>query len=162
MNQKAKARQAVQAKLDHIDSRTYLQMQQPIYRSASRLLRETTGIKRVLLYRPFTQWREADLSQLEDDFKTISFSYAPTIKGAALPSTTFDVIFVPLYGFNSNGYRLGHGGGWYDRLLGKQTNALKIGVGFEVCKVNFTVEPHDIPMDLIVTESQVRRLTIRS
>lgn len=162
MSQKAKARKAIQIKLSEIDDRAYINMQQLVYRSIVDLLHQTAGIKRALLYRSFSQWRETNLAKLKDDFVDIDFIYAPITKDADLPTDIFDIIFVPLYGFNQQGYRLGHGSGWYDKLLSAQTGALKVGVGFEACQISFTPEPHDIPMDIIVTESQVRSLTTRS
>lgn len=68
----------------------------------------------------------------------------------------FDVIIVPMLGFDESLNRLGYGGGYYDKFLAMQPNARKVGVCFEIGKVNrIPVEPHDIEPDQIVTETQV-------
>lgn len=67
-----------------------------------------------------------------------------------------DIIIVPLLLFDEDKYRLGQGGGYYDRYLPKARNALKIGVAFEEQKYGeVPCEPHDIPMDMIVTDKKI-------
>ncbi|MDD3049135.1 MAG: 5-formyltetrahydrofolate cyclo-ligase [Bacilli bacterium] len=67
----------------------------------------------------------------------------------------FDAIIVPLVAFDENKNRIGQGKGYYDRYL-KQTQALKIGVAFDVQKVNaFPVDEYDVPLDYIVTETKI-------
>lgn len=63
------------------------------------------------------------------------------------------VLLVPLVGFDKGNYRLGHGGGYYDRTLaGFHKRPLTIGIGLESCRLA-TIYPqwHDIAMDKIVT-----------
>lgn len=64
-------------------------------------------------------------------------------------------LLVPLLGFDEEGYRLGYGGGYYDRTLAAMTPIpLTIGVGHEFGRLNtIHPQPHDIPMDAIVTEA---------
>lgn len=71
----------------------------------------------------------------------------------------FDVVIVPMLGFDSDGFRLGHGLGWYDRFLATQTQALTIGLCYEFDFVakGLPREPHDIPPQYIVTEATVRK-----
>jgi len=66
----------------------------------------------------------------------------------------FDVVIVPMLGFDSCSlYRIGYGGGYYDRLLAAQPQAQKLGVCFELGKVaKLPIEPHDISLDKIITE----------
>jgi 5-formyltetrahydrofolate cyclo-ligase len=78
---------------------------------------------------------------------------APKARNAVTPA----VVISPLVGFDKAGYRLGNGGGYYDRTLAVlRPKPLVIGVGYEFGKLE-TVYPqdHDIPMDAIVTEKQV-------
>ncbi|GAB3684691.1 5-formyltetrahydrofolate cyclo-ligase [Salinisphaera aquimarina] len=66
-----------------------------------------------------------------------------------------DVVVAPLVGFDSGGYRLGHGGGYYDRTLAVLEPApLVVGVGYELSRIQ-TIRPraHDVPMDRVVTEA---------
>jgi 5-formyltetrahydrofolate cyclo-ligase len=67
------------------------------------------------------------------------------------------VLLVPLVGFDAQGYRLGYGGGYYDRTLAAMTpRARAIGVGYELGRLEtIHPQPHDVPMDAIVTEAGV-------
>jgi 5-formyltetrahydrofolate cyclo-ligase len=69
-----------------------------------------------------------------------------------------DVLLVPLVGFDETGYRLGYGTGYYDRTLAAGPRPLTIGIGYEMANLrSIYPQPHDIPMDLLVTERGVRR-----
>jgi 5-formyltetrahydrofolate cyclo-ligase len=64
----------------------------------------------------------------------------------------WDLAIVPGVAFDRQGNRLGFGKGCYDRVLeGKKAPALAPAFGFQVVEP-FSTLPHDIPMDLIVTE----------
>jgi 5-formyltetrahydrofolate cyclo-ligase len=68
-------------------------------------------------------------------------------------------LIVPLLGFDAAGYRLGYGGGYYDRTLAAMApRPLSIGVGYELGRLD-TIHPqaHDIPLDAIVTENGSHR-----
>ncbi len=69
------------------------------------------------------------------------------------------VAFVPLLGFDGEGHRLGYGAGYYDRTFASlHPSPLLIGVGFEVGRLKtIRPQPHDIPMDVIITEAGVHR-----
>ena len=79
------------------------------------------------------------------------------------PSVTPDVLLVPLVGFDAGGYRLGYGGGYYDRSLAARTpRPLAIGIGFEISRLaTIHPQPHDIPMDAIVTERGMLRIRVQ-
>ena len=69
------------------------------------------------------------------------------------------VVLAPLVGFDPACYRLGYGGGYFDRTLAAlQPKPLAIGIGFAVQELE-TIHPRpfDVPMDLIVTEAGLRR-----
>lgn len=70
-----------------------------------------------------------------------------------------DIVFVPLLGFDTGCYRLGYGGGYYDRTLASLAEKpLTVGIGFEDGRLeSIQPQPHDVPMDLIVTEAEVIR-----
>jgi 5-formyltetrahydrofolate cyclo-ligase len=70
-------------------------------------------------------------------------------------------LLVPLVGFDAKGYRLGYGGGYYDRTLaGLSPKPLAIGIGYELGRLlTIHPQPHDIPMDAIVTETGVATAT---
>ncbi|TGD64693.1 5-formyltetrahydrofolate cyclo-ligase [Tabrizicola sp. WMC-M-20] len=71
------------------------------------------------------------------------------------------VLIVPLLAFDARGYRLGYGGGFYDRTLeGLRARGPVLAVGFafaaqEVAQV--PVDATDQPLDMIVTEQGLRR-----
>jgi 5-formyltetrahydrofolate cyclo-ligase len=68
-------------------------------------------------------------------------------------------VLAPLVGFDRDCYRLGYGGGYFDRTLAAlMPRPWAIGVGFELSRLE-TIYPQDfdIPMELIVTEASVRR-----
>jgi len=69
------------------------------------------------------------------------------------------IVLAPLVGFDRNCYRLGYGGGYFDRTLAALSpRPLAIGVGFAVQEIT-TIHPQgfDVPMDFIITESGTRR-----
>ena len=75
------------------------------------------------------------------------------------PEVLPGVALMPLAGFDEAGYRLGYGGGFFDRTLAVVTpRPLAIGVGFELSRVpTIYPQPHDIPLDYVVTELGVQR-----
>lgn len=156
---KIRARELVQARLEALSPEEYETKSVVACSNVRVVLEELMQLKTVrtaLLYQASKKWREVDLSPLEAVFPDVQFGYVPISASAPLPSTKFDAVFVPLYGFNFEGYRLGHGTGWYDRFLATQPEAYKVGVGLEVSRVNFAPEKHDIPMSWIVTEAGIK------
>ena len=71
-----------------------------------------------------------------------------------------DTLLVPLVGFDQDGFRLGYGGGYYDRTLAALSPRPRtIGIGHEFSNLpTIHPQPHDIPMDVIVTEMRIRDL----
>ncbi len=66
-----------------------------------------------------------------------------------------DTVIVPCLGFDAACYRLGYGGGYYDRTLA-QLKALSLGVAYEFQNVGeLEVEPHDQALHAVVTEQGV-------
>jgi 5-formyltetrahydrofolate cyclo-ligase len=72
---------------------------------------------------------------------------------------TPQAVLAPLVGFDRQCYRLGYGGGYFDRTLAALSPRPRaIGVGFELSQIETIYpQPFDIPMDLIVTEAEIRR-----
>jgi 5-formyltetrahydrofolate cyclo-ligase len=67
-----------------------------------------------------------------------------------------DLLLIPCVGFDEDGYRLGYGGGYYDRTLATWPGAAKpvtVGIAYEACRTGaLPREAHDIPLDAIVTD----------
>ena len=70
-----------------------------------------------------------------------------------------DAFIIPAVGFDQAGFRLGHGGGFYDRYL-NNINKIKIGVGYSVQFTDglWSPEEHDIQLNYIVTEKYVVKI----
>lgn len=66
-----------------------------------------------------------------------------------------DTLLLPLNGFDATGYRLGYGGGFFDRTLAALSpRPLAVGVGFEINRLaSIRPESHDQRLDWIVTEA---------
>ena len=82
------------------------------------------------------------------------------------PEVTNEIIFpklvlVPLLAFNESGFRLGYGGGFYDKYFSSQEEKeiIKVGLGFSFQKVNeIPIENHDQKLDWILTESYLYKV----
>jgi len=72
-----------------------------------------------------------------------------------------DIILVPLVAFDSRLYRIGYGGGYYDRYIDKlsnKKNLLKIGIAHSCQKINrVPTNKYDKKLDIIITEKYVLR-----
>jgi 5-formyltetrahydrofolate cyclo-ligase len=65
-----------------------------------------------------------------------------------------DALIVTLVGFDGERYRLGYGGGYYDRTIAASANRpFCVGLGYQAARLPCIFpQPHDIPMDVIVTD----------
>lgn len=70
-----------------------------------------------------------------------------------------DIIIIPGVAFDKDLYRVGYGGGYYDKFLPQLRNdCLKIGVAFEMQIIDkVPKEQHDIKMDIIITENGIKK-----
>lgn len=95
------------------------------------------------------------------EIKTFSELH-PGVMGILEPTTMesdldIDVCIVPGRVFDRSGYRIGWGGGYYDRFLATYDGAtIAIAYGVQVLD-EIPIEPHDIPVELIVTEREMIR-----
>ena len=73
------------------------------------------------------------------------------------PEITPEAVLLPMNGWDMQGYRLGYGGGFFDRTLAAaKKKPVTIGISFEFARIE-TIHPQswDIPMDYVVTERGV-------
>jgi 5-formyltetrahydrofolate cyclo-ligase len=70
-----------------------------------------------------------------------------------------DAVLLPMNGWDSQGYRLGYGAGFFDRTLASLTKRpVVIGVTYEMARLDtIHPQPWDIPVDFVVTERGVYR-----
>lgn len=67
-----------------------------------------------------------------------------------------DLIIVPGVAFDRDGYRVGYGGGYYDRFLSKYPDAIKLGIAFDLQLIDKVPKEHfDIPVNFIFTENEI-------
>ncbi|KXV36220.1 5-formyltetrahydrofolate cyclo-ligase [Gluconobacter thailandicus] len=104
-------------------------------------LPETTPKGNPLIFR---EWKEG-VPMCEGRFGT-SYPDGPVV----IP----DLVLVPFLAFDRAGYRLGYGGGYYDRTLA-QLKVPAIGYGFSTQEMEaLPAGPYDIPLSVIVTEKE--------
>jgi 5-formyltetrahydrofolate cyclo-ligase len=65
-----------------------------------------------------------------------------------------DALLIPCVGFDHNRFRLGYGGGFYDRTLAVSPRPIAIGIAYACQQTTFEADPHDIALDVIITESR--------
>ena len=96
---------------------------------------------------PLEYWRWAPGEAMEPGFWNIP---RPAHRDVLSP----DLLLAPLVGFDQNNYRLGYGGGYFDRTLASlQPRPIVIGVGYEFSALETIFpQPHDIPMRAVLTE----------
>ena len=63
------------------------------------------------------------------------------------------VLLVPCLGFDAQRYRLGYGGGYYDRTLAAQPRPLTVGIAYACQQTEFASAPHDVALDRMITEA---------
>lgn len=61
-------------------------------------------------------------------------------------------LLVPCLGFDARGYRLGYGGGFYDRTLAPEPRPMTLGIAYACQLATFGLGDYDIPLDRIITE----------
>jgi 5-formyltetrahydrofolate cyclo-ligase len=74
------------------------------------------------------------------------------------PMVVPDVVLVPCVGFTASGFRLGYGGGYFDRWLAAHPHVTAVGVAWsvsELLEAELAAQLHDQPLALIVTERGV-------
>jgi len=98
---------------------------------------------------PLEYWRWTPETDMRPSFWNIP---VPAERRVVAP----EVVLAPLVGFDAERYRLGYGGGYFDRTLAAaRPRPIAIGVGYAFGELE-TVrpQPHDIPMDAVLTEQR--------
>lgn len=103
------------------------------------------------------------VKDLETELQTNALGIAeprPTLP--AVSPDSLAAIIVPGVAFDPEGYRMGYGGGFYDKLLLSAPQAVRVALAFDLqCVPSVPREPHDLPVDAVVTESGPRIFPLR-
>lgn len=99
--------------------------------------------------------------ELLPDAPLIDCGFGTTAPGQEAAVLEPQVMLVPLAAFDAAGHRIGYGGGYYDRAIARLHenggSPRLIGVAFDCQEVaSVPAEPHDIPLQAVLTESGVR------
>jgi 5-formyltetrahydrofolate cyclo-ligase len=92
-----------------------------------------------------------------DDLIPASYGAREPARRVPVDPSEVDLVVAPGLAFDRRGYRLGYGGGHYDRYLSRlRPDAVRVGIGFAVQIVErVPLGPGDRPVDLVVTENEV-------
>jgi 5-formyltetrahydrofolate cyclo-ligase len=108
---------------------------------------------------PFLETEGMEAAEVLPDDDLLATDYGPREPARRVPvdPAEVDVVIAPGLAFDREGYRLGYGGGHYDRYLARLgRRALRVGIGFEQQLVERVPrEPTDERLDLVVTNENV-------
>jgi 5-formyltetrahydrofolate cyclo-ligase len=126
------------------------------------VLRAWQDGKRVLA--PKVSWNQRrmlpmEIRSLTDDLVASHMGIREPIAGVPFPIPHIELVVVPGIGFDEYGNRLGRGRGFYDRFLAHpEFKGIACGMAFEEQVVSsLPAGPLDRPIDMLVTDAQVRR-----
>jgi 5-formyltetrahydrofolate cyclo-ligase len=93
----------------------------------------------------FLEWQSGDAMDTDE--------YGIPVPQQRERSLIPQVVLIPCVGYNRDKFRMGYGGGYYDRTLAKQPRPLALGIAYAQAQADFAAETHDIAMDEILTEN---------
>ena len=104
-----------------------------------------------------TTTMEAFLVNDDTEFKLNKYGIAEPVSGTAITAADIDMIFVPLLAFDTNGYRLGYGKGFYDRFLPAcREESIKAGFSyFEPISPIDDINQFDVPLTTGITPEHI-------
>lgn len=99
------------------------------------------------------------LTSLEAEMESDRYGLRHPVRAEQMPAERIDLVVVPGLGFDQQGNRLGHGGGFYDRFLSANgCTWTTCGLAFEEQVMEeVPVEEHDVNLDMLVTDAGIRR-----
>ena len=132
--------------------------------TTSLVLRAWQDHKRVLA--PRVSWEQRrmlpiEIRSLRHDLTLSGVGLREPAAGTPMPVSLIDLVIVPGLGFDACGNRLGRGRGIYDRFLANpESRGTACALAFEQQFVpQLPTGPLDRPVDLLVTDTQVRRFS---
>lgn len=109
----------------------------------------------IKVYVPFVEDNVMKTSRLRKlDLKNGEYGLLIPAKIEEIPDDhKYELIVVPTLAFDKNGNRLGSGKGMYDRFLHNQKSSIKIGLCYEINRIEeLASEKHDVKPDMIITD----------
>ena len=120
-------------------------------RGVALVLPRVVGPERLALHRV-----DADTPLVPGPFGILE----PPENAPAVAPADIDLVIVPGVAFDGACRRVGHGGGYYDRLLAGLNRAVRVGFAFDEQVLDeVSCEEHDICVDILVTPSRTLRRT---
>ena len=92
----------------------------------------------------FIEWKPGDAMTKD------AFGVSIPADGAAVSPAA---LLIPCVGFNDRHFRLGYGGGFYDRTLTLSPRPRTVGIGYSCGFAAFEADAHDVALDAIITEA---------
>ena len=133
---------------------TYLSMPHEVSTAAFIKQAQLEG-KRVLVPKTYGQGRMIFVDFDENRLQKSSFGLMEPTSEEAVDKTEIDLIHVPGVVFNSQGFRIGYGGGYYDRYLADY-EGISVSTMYQVQLEHFRPDQHDIAVkELIIYETNL-------
>lgn len=116
--------------------------------------------KKIVVPITFPETKELKPSEVKD-FNELELGYYDILTPKEefiryIDPREIDLVIVPGVAFDRSGYRVGYGGGYYDRFLSKLPNVVKIAIAFDLQIMDKVPrEDFDIPVDYIFTETEI-------
>ena len=133
---------------------TYLSMPHEVSTAAFIKQAQLDG-KRVLVPKTYGQGRMIFVDYDESRLQKSSFGLLEPMSEEAVEKTEIDLIHVPGVVFNSQGFRIGYGGGYYDRYL-DDYEGTSVSTIYQVQQEDFTPAQHDVAVkELIMYETNL-------
>ena len=109
------------------------------------------GKDKPLIFRPYREDCEMEKGPFKTSHPKNGNSLAP------------DVIIAPLLAFDKNGFRLGYGGGFYDRSFATHKKSLKIGLAFseQLLSNPLPKDKFDLPLNAIITPNKFWKINLQ-
>ncbi len=106
-----------------------------------------------------------EVRSLETGMQATDLGFRQPLTGTVVPLDLIDMVVIPGMAFDPKGFRVGRGRGFYDRFLSQQGfQGVRCALCYheQVLAQDIPREPHDVPMDLIVTDKAVLRCATAS
>ena len=95
----------------------------------------------------FVRWKPGD--------PLVKGDYNVSIPAMQEPVDMPEVLLIPCVGYTVNRFRLGYGGGFFDRTLADHPDTHTIGIAYSCLLTDFPTEENDIPLRCIITETGI-------